>query len=85
METWTTKEGDEIEYNKLEDGHLLNIIKFIERRAEEGVEVVYDYGYSGDDDFMTGDAETIYGEDVKLKLDWLGLMEEAKKRGLTPQ
>lgn len=30
---WETINGDEIEYKKLENNHLLNILKWIERRG----------------------------------------------------
>lgn len=80
--TWTTENGDEIEYTKLEDSHLLNILKFIKRRAEEGVTEVIDFGYVGDDDFQSGDVDTLYGDDVLRKFDYQGLEDEAKKRGL---
>lgn len=35
MKTWTTKDGRDIEIKDLEDSHLLNILKLIERMAEE--------------------------------------------------
>lgn len=80
--TWTTEQGDEIEYTKLEDSHLLNILKFIKRRAEEGMIEVISYGYEGDDDYQSVDAETLYGDEVLKKLDYQGLEDEAKKRKL---
>jgi hypothetical protein len=79
---WTTKDGTEIPLRKLEDSHLLNIKKFIERRAKEGVEVFYDFGYCGDDDFMTGDIEIIYGEQVKKLTNYKDIIDEIKRRKL---
>ena len=54
MKIWTTQKGDEIKYKNLEDDHLLNILAWIKRRAENGMFQGVNY-YDGDDDFMTGD------------------------------
>ena len=81
MKTWETINGDEIPYKKLEDSHLLNILKFIERRAKDGIECCT-YGYDGDDDYMTGEVWTIYGDEVLERYDYKGLKKEAKKRKL---
>jgi hypothetical protein len=78
---WTTKDGTEIPLRKLEDSHLLNIKKFIERRAEEGVEQGI-CGYDGDDDFMTGDFWTIYDDEVKELMDYDSIIKEIKRRKL---
>lgn len=37
MNIWTTADGTEIPIRKLEDSHLLNIERWIKKRAEEGV------------------------------------------------
>jgi len=80
MKTWTTKDGTEIEYSKLEDSHLLNILSFIEKRAEEGV--IISYGGGGNDEEMWGDIDELIGDDVKEHFDFNGLAKEALKRGL---
>jgi len=79
---WETQNGDEIEYKELKDDHLLNILRWIERRAENGIEICT-AGYEGDDDFMTGDCYTIEGDEVLERYDYKGLKKEANKRKLT--
>lgn len=81
MKYWTTKNGDDIAFNKLEDSHLLNILNWVEKKSEEG-ELEGSCGFQGDDDFMTGDVYEIFGEDVLNKYDYDGLLKEARKRKL---
>ena len=81
MKCWETREGEEIAYKDLKDSHLLNILKWIERRAENGI-LEGSCGYDGDGDFMTGDIWEIYGDEVFEKYDYKGLKKEAKKRKL---
>lgn len=82
MKTWITKDGKEIEFNKLEDSHLLNILKFIKKRAKDGVEIVSSYGYEDDNDFMTGDVDVIYGKEVEDKMGYKELKKIAIERKL---
>lgn len=79
-ETWTTKEGKEIPYSELEDSHLLNILKLIERRAEELDGEIIDGGGAWDID----DIWYIEGteEEWREKFGYSGLKAEAIKRGL---
>jgi hypothetical protein len=80
MEYWETQDGTEIEYKKLEDDHLLNILKFIKRKAKEGVEIGGGQYYGeGEEDFWT---DTLYGNEVLQHFDYKGLRTEAKRRGL---
>jgi hypothetical protein len=81
MKTWTTKDGKKIPYNKLEDSHLLNILKFIEKKAEEGISVFYG-GCGSTADEMWADEEILTGEEVKEYMDYYTLKKEAYKRGL---
>ena len=81
MKTWTTQEGEEIKYKDLGDSHLLNIIKWIERRAENGITI--EVGSGGwDIDDMWYDSWEIKGEEVFERYDYKGLKKEAKKRKL---
>lgn len=82
MKKWETKNGDEIPYKKIKDDHLLNILKWIKKRAKDGVMECVSFGYCGDDDFMTGDCWEISGKEVLEKYDYNGLLKEAKKRRL---
>lgn len=78
---WTTKEGVEIEYSKLEDSHLLNIIKWIENKSVEGITIVSGGGGWGIDD-MWFDEEYLVGDSVKKYYDYKDLMKEALRRKL---
>ena len=82
---WETKEGDEIEYKKLKDDHLLNILKWIKRRAEEGV-MEFAGSTMGDcaEDWW-GESWEIYGDEVLEKYDYKGLLAEAKRRKILPK
>ena len=77
---WTTKDGTEIKISKLEDSHLLNIKKFIEKRAKEGVEIGGGQYYGeGEEDFWT---DTLYGKEVKRMFGYRNIVREIKRRGL---
>ena len=73
-----TKNGRKIPISKLEDDHLKNIIKWIERRAAEGVQVVFGGGSCAED--MWADVEYLYGDEAKEYLNYDVYMQEAKKR-----
>ncbi len=79
MKKWTTKEGKEIAYNKIEDGHLLNILKFIEKKAKDGIEII-EGGIDWEDGMPYGDSYYIEGDRVLAIYDYNSLLEEAKKR-----
>lgn len=81
METgkyWKTQEGEEIPYSELERGHLLNIIKFVERRAKEGVRVV-ELGRFMDE--LEEEEYFIKGEKALEHFDYEGLKAELARRG----
>jgi hypothetical protein len=82
MKYWITKDEQEIPYKKLEDSHLLNILKWIERRAKQGVTIIVDCGYAPDNDYKEYESYEIYGKEVKDHYDYKGLRAEAKKRGV---
>ena len=77
---WTTKNGDDIEISKMDDQHLLNTIKMLEKQAENGVTEVYGsndyYGIDGGTVFLQGEN---YLNSIK-EYSWL--KEEAEKRKL---
>ena len=76
MNIWTTKEGKKISYVNLEDSHLLNILKWIEKVADTGV-VIQLFGCDWDEQ-----EEVIYDEDVFEHYDYHGLLKEVKRRNL---
>lgn len=83
MKTWTTQNGDEIKYNKLEDSHLLNILKWIENKAEKGILIQSGGGFDAED--MWFEEDEIEGDEVFERYDYEGLKKEALKRGLAPK
>ena len=82
MKHWITQNGDKIEYKKLEDSHLLNIIKWIDRRAEIGGVVTVNCGYATDNDYVEYYSYEIFGDDVRDRYDYEGLLKEVKRRKL---
>lgn len=74
---WQTANGEIIAYEKLTNSHLLNILRYIERTAEEGLKQVY----AGADDYE-GDVDYLYGDEAKDVMDYEGITQEAKNRGL---
>ena len=74
------KEGNEALLCDLELSHLENIIKYIERRAKEGVTVIEGGGYSWDVETMWCDENTIYGSRVKNKMNYKHYVHELKRR-----
>lgn len=79
--TWTTKEGKEIPYRKLENSHLLNILRFIRAKAEDGI-IVEEARDTFDLDSIYFVEEEYSGEEVLEMLDYKGLEKEAKRRKL---
>jgi hypothetical protein len=77
----TTKDGREMNIADMDDGHLLNTIKWIERRAKEGVksEVGF-YDSCGTDHYY--DEITYYGEEALEFLNYSSYVEEANRRNL---
>ena len=81
MKKWETKEGKEIPYKKLEDSHLINILRWINRRAISGMTVTEGGGGPDPDDFWYDEYE-IEGKEVLERYDHKGLLKEARKRKL---
>jgi len=81
---WETKEGDRIEFSKIEDSHLLNILKWIEKRAEEGITLQYGGG-GWDIDDMWYEEEHLIGKNVLKHFKYGPLLKEALKRDLITQ
>lgn len=81
MIRWKTKDGREIKYKDIEDRHLLNILKSIEKWSREGVQTRLNMGY-GDGDYVEYYYRTAYGKEVKDHFDYIGLKREATRRGI---
>ena len=74
---WETKDGEMIAYEDLRDSHLANILRYIDKKANEGmIDGVFD---QFDSDHCV---DFIHGDEVKDKLDYVGLLEEVKRRWL---
>jgi len=78
---WETANGEEVAYEKLEDNHLLNILRFIEKKAEEGITLSYGGG-AWDIDDLWFEEEHLSGQKVKDHFDFKNLAKEALKRGI---
>lgn len=77
---WDTAEGERIRYDKLDSAHLLNILKWIEKRAEEGITLTHGGGHDIED--MWYEEEELIGKQVLKYFDYKGLCKEVLKRGL---
>jgi hypothetical protein len=76
---WRTTNGKYILISKLDNNHLLNIKKFIERLAKDGMVIM------GADIFRSPDSyyvEEKYGDEVKRYLNYDAICNEIKKRKL---
>lgn len=80
MSYWVTKDGRRIAYKNIDDRHLMNILRFIEKMAIDGY--VVRSGGGGSIDEIWYDEYTIYGEEVYNFFDYYGLLKEAKRRGI---
>jgi hypothetical protein len=73
------KDGKKIKLADLELIHLENIIKWIKRKAKEGLIVVYGGSGSSAED-MWYDEDTLFGEDAKRQLNFYDYTEELNRR-----
>jgi len=78
MKYHVTKDGRKIKLEDLELSHLKNIIKFIERKAKDGMVISRGGGSTAED--MWYDEETIYGVKVKKELHYDDYVKELKRR-----
>lgn len=81
MKYHTTKDGNKIKLCDLELSHLENIIKWIEKRAIEGVDVRYGGGIPTDTPWF--EAETYYGSEAKELLNIQAYKDELIRRNQT--
>ena len=78
MKYHVTKEGKKIKLTDLELSHLENILKWIERRAKEGLTVRMGGGSCAED--MWYDEKTYYGEEAKSQLNFSDYNAEFERR-----
>lgn len=71
----TTKDGKKMLISDMETSHLNAMIKFIERKAEDGLMLVS--GSPGD-----GDVEYLYGIDVMTYFRYMDYVQESRSRGI---
>jgi len=76
QDIWVTIDGTRIPYKELTDSHILNIKKYIERRAKEWIQQAY--WVLNDPD--TYDVDIVYWQQVLDILDYEWICEEIKSR-----
>ena len=77
---WKDKDGNYILFKDLSDEHLLNIIRWVEKKAEGCIEVTHAGGWSPEDFYF--EKEIKCGEDVLQHFNYKGLVVEWEQRGL---
>lgn len=77
MKYHITRDGKKIKIKDLETSHLINIIRYIERKADEGLEMVYGDIFGAD---IFAAVETIYGDEVKEELNYEVYVKELNRR-----
>lgn len=78
---WTTASGEKIKYKDLTCSHLINILVWISRKADEGIKMETCTN-SWDPDDSDVYIEELKGQEVLDEFDYKGLLKEAKRRGL---
>ena len=78
MKYHKTKDGKKIKLHDLELSHLENIIKWIERKAKEGVTVRIGGGFCAED--MWYDEDTLYGKKAKEEMNYKDYISELERR-----
>ena len=83
MKFHRTKDGKKIKMADLELGHLMNILKWIERRAMNGVDVRLGGGSTAQDmwyEHIWHGEDTYFGEEAKEYLNFYDYKSELEKR-----
>ena len=78
MKFHKTKDGKKINLADLELSHLENILKWIERKAKEGLTVRMGGGSTAEDIWY--DEEVYYGEEAKRQLNFSDYKAELERR-----
>jgi hypothetical protein len=74
----TTKDGRKIKISEMTTDHLINQIKFIEKKAKEGITTRCGGGSCAEDFWM--DEEVYTGKEVKKFFNYKAYKAELKKR-----
>ena len=77
----TTGDGTKIAIKDMSDNHLRNTIRYIRRRAAEGVTVEYG-GFGIGDDEPWYDTDEVYGGEAEDLFELKAYIHEAQRRGL---
>jgi len=76
-EVWVTKDGKSLSFEEIDDKHLDNIIAYIRRNAEEGLQ----FFHGGSDIYGTfGGVELLEGQDVLDLFNYNLFIEERDRR-----
>ncbi len=79
MKYHTTQDGTEIELQDLGLSHLKNIIKWIDRKAADGLTIKMGCGLDAESAWY--DESTFFGEDARKQLDYYEYCAELRRRG----
>ena len=74
-----TKDGTEIKLRDLELSHLKNILRWIDRKADEGL-TIRRGGGGVDVDSLWYSEDTYYGEDARRELNYYSYKSELSRR-----
>ena len=77
MDMHRTRDGKLIPISQMTDAHLRNMIKLIDRKAEEGVELVNGDMFDGDPEC---EVDEIFGADVRRYMNHAIYVAELKRR-----
>ena len=78
MKYHETKEGKVIKFSDLELSHLKNILRWIDRKASEGLKIRMGGGTCTED--MWYDEDIYYGEDARRELNYYDYKAELNRR-----
>ncbi len=81
MKYHTTKDGTKIKLSDLELSHLKNILRWIDRKAADGLTIMRGGG-GFDVDSIWYDEDTYYGEDARRELNYYDYKAELSRRGI---
>ncbi len=78
----TTRDGKQIKLSDMSNGHLLNTISMMYRKAADGVVVRYGGMSIGDNESWYYDQDIVYGAEALAEMKTAAYEAEAVRRGL---